>query len=348
MWVKDFLVSVRLDAAPDGHVRQVTANTRAKIMRWKGRSGTIIDHMADLTDTDVREMRQFLSGTCADLKRWLPEPEWCPGWQSEASVERANQETGPVGPWGAGPVISVYMAATLYLEAVLQCISSMAATLGADTTPYVLYCLARAGMEAGSQALWLLEPGIGARRRVARFMLLRASGARHRAEEASRSGIADPLAETPDQVASLAASLGLECEYREHRRRYGGEWHCGDQKLPGYTQRNMALESAMFTPGMYSIYSAALHAEWHALTGSWQEIILADGSKAITIRPDRVAVWGAVLIAAAPAIVPATRAFQLLDYRARRTELVHWIDNALDLVRCMNLPREWWWIDRAR
>ena len=109
-----------------------------------------------------------------------------PGWQSEASGERANQETGPAGPVVQAPVTSVYVAATLYLEAVLQCIRSMAATLSTDTTPYVLYCIARAGMEAGSQALWLLEPGIGARRRVARFMLLRASGARHRAEEASR------------------------------------------------------------------------------------------------------------------------------------------------------------------
>ena len=161
-------------------------------------------------------------------------------------------------------------------------------------------------------------------------------------------GITDPLAETPDQVASLAVGLGLEYEYREHRGRYGGEWLCGDQKLPGYTQRNRALESAMFTPGVYSIYSAALHTEWHALTGSWQEIILADGSKAITIRPDRVAVWGAVLIAAAPAMVLQTRAFQLLGYRARQTELIHWIDNALDLMRCMNLPREWWWTDQAR
>jgi hypothetical protein len=46
--------------------------------------------MADLTDEDVCEMRHFLTATCADLKRWLPEPEWRPGWQSEAAGERAT------------------------------------------------------------------------------------------------------------------------------------------------------------------------------------------------------------------------------------------------------------------
>jgi hypothetical protein len=32
--------------------------------------------MAELTDDDVYEMQRFLTGTCADVKRWLPEPEW--------------------------------------------------------------------------------------------------------------------------------------------------------------------------------------------------------------------------------------------------------------------------------
>jgi hypothetical protein len=152
--------------------------------------------VTDLAKTDVREMRRFLTGTCADLKRWLPDPEWQPGWQSEASRERANQEAGPDGPWRADPVRSVYTAAALYLGMVLQSIQALAASLTIDSTPYVPHCLARAAMEAGSQAQWLLEPGIGARRRVARFMLIRASGAQHRAEDATRTGLADPSAET--------------------------------------------------------------------------------------------------------------------------------------------------------
>jgi len=298
--------------------------------------------VADLTDADVQEMTGFLAGACADLKRWLPEPGWRPGWQSEAASERANCEKGPDGPWGDGPVQAVYTAAALYLEAVLQCMRALAASLTPDTTHYVPYCLARAAMEAGSQAYWLLEPGIGARRRVIRFMLLRASGARLRAEEARKTGHGAAVlrGETPERAAGLAAGLGLQCRYRSRGPLRG--WWCEGDKLPGYTERNRALEEAMLSPGAYSTYSAALHAEWHAVTGSWEEVTLAEGMRALVIRPDRVAVWSAVLICAAPAVVPAARALQLLDHRARSCELGRWVDSTLGLMRRMDLPPEWW------
>jgi hypothetical protein len=299
--------------------------------------------MADLTDADVKEMAGFLAGACAEVKRWVPEPEWRPGWQSEAAAERDSQESGPAGPWGEDPVRGVYTAAALYLEAVLQCMRALAASLTTDTTHYVPYCLARAAMEAGSQAHWLLEPGIGARRRVARLMLLRASGARHRAEEARKTGSAASAShgETPEQAAQLAASLGLECQYRPQGP-YRGEWRCEGDKLPGYTERNRALEQAMLTPGAYSIYSAALHAEWHAVTSAWEEVTLPEGTRVLVLRPDRIAVWGAVLICAAPAVVPTARALQLLDHRARSREVGLWVTSTLDLMRRMDLPREWW------
>jgi hypothetical protein len=296
--------------------------------------------VADLTDADVQEMAGFLTRACAEVKRWLPEPEWLPGWQSKAAAERASQERGPGGSWGEDPVRGVYTAAALYLEAVLQCMRALAASLTTDTTHYVPYCLARAAMEAGSQAHWLLEPGIGARRRVARFMLLRASGAQHMAEEARKTGSGTQYGETPEQATKLAASLGLACQYRPRGPHRG--WWCEGDKLPGYTERNRALEQAMLSPGAYSIYSAALHAEWHAVTGSWEEVILADGTRALVIRPDRVAVWSAVLICAAPAVVPAARALQLLDHPARLRELSNWVMSTLDLMRRMGLPREWW------
>jgi hypothetical protein len=299
--------------------------------------------VAYLTDDDVREMQRFLNGTCADLKRWLPEPEWHPGWHSEAARERANQESGPGGPWGQDPVRSVYTAAALYLEAVLQCMRAMAAALTPESTHYVPNCLLRAAMEAGSQAFWLLEPGLGTRRRVARFMLIRASGARQRSEQVSMTdpGTAHLYGETPQQAAALAASLGLSCEYRAQGK-YRGEWWCGNEKLPGYTERNRMLEDAMFTRAAYSIYSAALHAEWHSVIGGWEEVMLEDGTRAMVIRPDREAVWGAVMVAAAPAVVPAIRAVQLLGYGARRREIGHWVDSSLGLMRRMGLPREWW------
>jgi hypothetical protein len=300
--------------------------------------------VAELTEDDVAEIRRFLESTCTDIKHWLPEPQWSPGWQSEAAREQANQERGRGGRWGAEPVQSVYTAAALYLEAALQCMRAMAASITTDTTHYVPDCLARAAMEAGSQAFWLLEPGIGARRRVVRSMLIRAAGAQRLAEEVARTdpGGAGFYGETPAQAADLAAHYGLICEYRKHKGRRGGDWWCEADKLPGYTQRNLMLEDAMSTPAAYAIYSAALHADWHSIMGNWMQTTAPDGSGAIVIHPHRVAVWGAALVAAAPAIFPAIRALTLLDHRARLREVDHWRASTLRLIRQMNLPRSWW------
>ena len=184
--------------------------------------------MAETTDDDVRQMKQFLTATCVDIKRWLPEPQWRPGWQSEAAAELANDEHGPGGAWGPDIVQSVYLASAMFLEAVLQCMRAMAASITVDSTHYVPDCLARAAMEAGSQAFWLLEPGIGARRRVGRLMLIRASGAQRRAEELART---DPSAagldgETPVLSAIQGERDGAGCVFAGERDFRGGSG-CG-------------------------------------------------------------------------------------------------------------------------
>ena len=99
----------------------------------------------------------------------------------------------------------------------------------------------------------------------------------------------------------------------------------------------------MLTPAAYSIYSAALHADWHSVAGNWKQVIMTDGTRAMVISPHRVAVWGAVLVVAAPAIFPAARALGLLDHRARLIEVDRWRSSTLSLIRRMNLPRSWWW-----
>lgn len=289
-------------------------------------------------------MRRFLTETCADIKRWLPEPKWTPGWRSETSSEYANVERGTRGPWGPDAVASVYTAAALYLEAVLQCARAISACLTVDSTQYVPSCLNRAAMEAGSQAFWLLEPGIGARRRVTRFMLLRASGAWQQAEQLKRTNpsAVGSFGETPDRVAELTSHYGLAVEFRPYKGRFGGEWWCETEKLPSPTERNRVLEEGMFTAGAYSIYSSALHAQWHSVVGNWEEVELEDGTKAIVSRPDRLAVWSTVLLAPAPALAVATRVFPILGYHARRREVRDWVDRALALMRQMDLPPAWW------
>jgi hypothetical protein len=72
--------------------------------------------VADLTDTDVRGMRQFLLDTCDSVNRWLPPPHWEPAWQSEAARECANIERGPGGAWGEDTVRTVYAGGALYID----------------------------------------------------------------------------------------------------------------------------------------------------------------------------------------------------------------------------------------
>jgi hypothetical protein len=134
--------------------------------------------MPDLTVGDVEEMKRFLLVTRDDILRWLP-AEWKPGWKSEAAEELGNKLVGPTTPWGEEPVHTAYGAANVFLRAALDCLAALADSINLLTTIYVPHVLARSAMEAGSQAWWLLEPKIGARRRVIRSILIRASSARY-------------------------------------------------------------------------------------------------------------------------------------------------------------------------
>jgi len=180
------------------------------------------DHrdVGDLTDAAVQEMRLFLAGTRDDVMRWLPPPRWEPAWQSEAARECTNSEAGPAGTWGEDTIRTVYAGAALYLDTILRCIQGLADALTPETTPYVVNAVARAAMEAGAQQWWLLEPGIGVRRRVARFWLARASGARYLDDTVQRI---DPVAspgtygETPAMVRAAIDGLGLSYSERQFR-----------------------------------------------------------------------------------------------------------------------------------
>jgi hypothetical protein len=91
----------------------------------------------------------------------------------------------------------------------------------------------------------------------------------------------------------------------------------------------------------YSIYSAAAHAEWHAVIAGFRQEPLPDGGTILVSRSDLVAVGGAVLAAAGFAIVPADRALRLLGRTARLAEFCYHARRAEDLIHCLGLPEEW-------
>jgi hypothetical protein len=265
------------------------------------------------------------------------------GLAVRAARECGNSEAGPGGAWGDDTVRTVYAGAALYLDTILRCIQAMAGALTAESTPYEMNALARAAMEAGAQLWWLLQPGIGVRRRVARFWLIRASGARYLHETVQ---IVDPAApsgtygETPVMVGAAVDGLGLS--YSE-RQPLDKKWFrsCEGETLPGYTARAKAFETAVSMSAAYTIYSAAAHAEWHAVIASFRQEPLPGGGTILLGRPDLVAVAGAVLAAAGFAVVPANRALRLLGRTAPLAEFGYHARRADDLIHRLGLPEEW-------
>jgi hypothetical protein len=86
---------------------------------------------------------------------------------------------------------------------------------------FEMNALARAATEAGAQLRWLLQPDIGVRRRVARFWLILASGARYLDGTVQ---VIDPAAPagtyggTPAMVRAAVDGLGLSYSERQRAR----------------------------------------------------------------------------------------------------------------------------------
>jgi hypothetical protein len=297
--------------------------------------------MADLTFGDVAEIKSFLARTCDDVVGWLPGTGWQPAWQSEAARELRNVEVGLDGSaWGETPVRTAYAAAAVFLLTAADCLRAMADSVNVLTTTYTAGVLARAVMEPSAQAWWLLEGGIGARRRVIRSILIRASSARWLGEAVK---VADPAGEASDygedqaRVRAYAAQLGLSYVCNDNKT------ECGGEVLPGYTKRAKSFEKAVGVSAAYSIYSGAAHAELYAVMQGWRDASSPDPPGTLLERwPDREAVWTSVIIAAGFVMIPVSEALSRLDLGARKEQARASMRKNRDLARRMNLP-QWSW-----
>jgi hypothetical protein len=218
-------------------------------------------------------------------------------------------------------------------------VSALADLIDMQTTPLVPNVLARAAMEAGSQAWWLLEPGIGARRRVIRSMLIRAASARElktAVRKVDRTLRISDFGEDPDMVRQCAARLGLTyiCNDRTTE--------CESERLPGFTKRADDFGEANRMTAAYRIYSASVHVQWYAVVQDWRDVDKAETSTPMRERrPDREAAWAAVIASAGFAVMPAWRAMTLLGLNARLMELREHVRMLDNLLRRMDLPKSW-------
>lgn len=297
--------------------------------------------MPDLTLDDVAEIKDFLSRTCDDVLNWLPGTGWQPAWQSEAAGELVNSQVRADGSaWGEVPVRTAYAAAAVFLLTATDCLRAMGDSVNVLTTTYTSGVLARAVIEPAAQAWWLLEGGIGARRRVIRSVLIRASSARwleKSVKAVDPTGKASDYGEDPARVRTYAAALGLSYVCNDKKT------ECEGEVLPGYTKRATTFEKAVGVSAAYSIYSGAAHAELYAVMQGWRDAGLPNPPGTLLERcPDREAVWTSVIVAAGFVMIPAFEALSRLDWRARKKQAEASMRKNRELARRMKLP-QWSW-----
>lgn len=302
--------------------------------------------MAPLTATDVDEIRTFLTAVRTDVLQWLPGSEWTAAWKSEAGTERANMERRRDGsPWGAQPLIWTDATAWLFISAVVDCIDAICLCITPDTPTLVPNALTRVALEAVAKASWLLQPGIGARSRVARRILIHHASARQiRSTVSAVNSQRQPsprwrTAEYPPTIGAVlreAQDLDLRC--REEQRADNGEnrrlFTCDRQALPATTRLASDFAAKIQTPGAYAIWSNAVHAGWSAITADWSPATM-------TRTTHRESLWAAAINAAACAMDPCRDALVHLGSGAR---LAQWNrSHARDrgVIQRMSLPLDW-------
>ncbi len=161
----------------------------------------------------ARELRSVLLQAAQAAATYLDAPVWEPSPGSQGAAEVANEEVGPSGPWGENPVRTAHALTHALMDSALTHVRALA-LLYEDIPPAMAPAtVARSIMEAGATAWWIMESGIGPRRRVARVTSERLRSAREAAKAIIHlEGPVDPgdYSETQEQVRNYANRLGLE------------------------------------------------------------------------------------------------------------------------------------------
>jgi hypothetical protein len=165
---------------------------------------------------------------------------WVPTWQSDAADEvtitsRLLRNDGT--PWGTSPAETVFTVAAMLIGAALENAQAVHLLLSeSPTSTLVIETITRAALEAACQAWNLMEPGIGARARVARLYVLRRCSAERLEDTAQRMNIMltpgyEPRPADIDQL--YRDQLGLVEDLNPK-----GNWiGCEGQKPFSYTER---------------------------------------------------------------------------------------------------------------
>jgi hypothetical protein len=212
-----------------------------------------------------RALAEVLSKATITAETLTHPDTWSPAAASIGETELNHEEAGPDGPWGERPVRTAWALAQMLIRSAVEHCRALQAVVAVEQSLLAQETLARGAMEAGASAFWLLDPRVGARRRVCRLQLLRIKSAMELERVTGQMRIANTAGEygeTPEIVRSYSLKLGIG-SFRDQARDLSAI--CEDELRPGYTSRARALIDASGATGAYGIYSGTAHAELYAV-----------------------------------------------------------------------------------
>jgi len=165
-------------------------------------------------DKVVSQNRAALRATVDLAEKQLGTLAWEPVPGSEATAELSNTETrNDSSPWGERPPRIAYAAAKLMMLGVVDDLKGLERLL-IDPVPVIgPTVMARSAIEIASGAWWLMEPGIGARRRVCRELVASLTSAR-RAKQVADEYV-DSFAKSGDPIPVDIAVMIAEARQQE-------------------------------------------------------------------------------------------------------------------------------------
>ena len=259
-------------------------------------------------ETSAAEQQQLRAALDAALVttivfgiRKLQDPRWQPAPCSEACAELASEQIRQDGqPWGETVLRTPYALASLLMTGVLDNLGSIRQLIGDPMPAIGPTVIARSAMEIGAAAWWLMEPGIGARRRTCRQLVLSLISARRAAQvaeelrddEARDEGLAQE-GRVLAQIADLAISPPAGSRYKPVIE---------GESFPEATDLTAAMLEPCYpaltgTRSFYRSYSAVLHGQVYGLMNFMTPAVQDDGRILLSWQLRGSVLYGAVEVA---------------------------------------------------
>jgi hypothetical protein len=259
-------------------------------------------------ETSAAEQRQLRAALDAALAttfdfgiRKLKAPRWRPALDSDASAELASVQTRQDGqPWGDDVLRTPYAAASLLMTGVLDNLGSIRQLIDDPMPAIGPTVIARSALEIGATAWWLMEPGIGARHRTCRQLLLSLISARRAAQVAEElrddEARTEGLAQEDRVLAQIRDLAIVQPTGTRYRPVIEGE------SLPEATDLTARMLEPCYpglagTRSFYRAYSAVLHGQLYGLINFMTPAIQDDGSILLSWQLRGSVLYGAIEVA---------------------------------------------------